>query len=153
MSILDELEAHAQHASRMQNATAGVQSNVAYFRRLERKIPLYKTLAVVGVLIPFFGWAVVVFVWLVSLTITEKGSKKEAVSNALVIGGFWGFLTFGVTWVTNAIGFTDAESIELMLFYAINAFLVVSTFRACKRISSIKEHFEIAAEHIASQNH
>ena len=153
MSILDELEVHAQHATRMQNATAGVQSNVAYFRRLERKIPLYKTLAVVGVLIPFFGWAVVVFVWLVSLTITEKGSKKEAVSNALVIGGFWGFLTFGVTWVTNAIGFTDAESIELMLFYAINAFLVVSTFRACKRISSIKEHFEIAAEHIASQNH
>lgn len=153
MSILDELEVHAQHAARMQNATAGVQSNVTYFRRLERKIPLYKTLAVVGVLIPFFGWSVVVFVWLVSLTITEKGSKKEAVSNALVIGGFWGVFTFGVTWLTNALGFNGAEGIELMLFYAINAFLVVSTFRACKRISSIKENFEVAADHIDSQAH
>ncbi|OCX69622.1 hypothetical protein A6M27_19905 [Acidithiobacillus thiooxidans] len=151
MSILDELEVHAQHATRMQNATAGVQSNVRYFRALEKKIPIYKTLALVGALVPFLGWAVLTTVYVISFTATEKGSKTEAAKNAAVAGVVVGVLTFCITYFTGALGFNNAETVEMFIFYGIAVLFAVFTFQGCARISKLREGFEVANEHIDNQ--
>ena len=152
MSILDEIEGHAIHATRLQASTDKAQKNVVFFRALEKRIPVYKTAAVVGAFIPFVGWAVCMFTYILVFTVTKGGDTKKALTDALTVGVGYGSLSFLITWGTFALGYHGLEGDEMMLFYGLSVLLVYFTFVGCKRVQRLVEITEQAAEHIASQS-
>ena len=150
MSILDEIESHAIHATRVQASADKAQKNVVFFRALEKRIPVYKTLAVVGAFIPFLGWAMCMFTYILIFEVT-KGDTKKSLTDALTVGVGYGFLTFLISWGTFALGYHKIESDEMMIFYGLAVILVYFTFVGCKRVQRFVDVAEQAAEHIASQ--
>ena len=136
----------------MQASADKAQKNVVFFKALEKRIPVYKTVAVIGALIPFVGWAMCVFTYILIFTVTKGGDTKKSLTDAITVGVGYGFLSFLITWGTFELGYHGLESDEMMIFYGLAVLLVYFTFVGCKRVQRFVEVAEQAAEHIASQS-
>ena len=149
MGILDEIEGQAATAAHHQASAEKLQHDTAFLKALKRRSPLYKTLAVVGALVPFLGWAVTMFTYILIFTATKGGDTKKTVSDALMVGFGWGVLTFLLTLAAFALGYSSSV---FLIFYAIAALLVYFTFAGCKRVSRLVQVSEEAIEYINQQS-
>lgn len=152
MGILDELEGQATRAAGGQASAGKMRQDIIFYKALEKRTPIYKTLAILGALIPFFGWSVTMFTYILVFTVTKGGDTEKALREAVFVGFGYGVLTFLITWGAFALGYHSLSNDTLLVFYGIAALLVYFTFAGCKRVSRLVQVSEEASNYISSQS-